>query len=1144
MKLTAFILLTVILQVSASTYGQKITLKEKNTPLQDVLLDIQQQSGYDFLYTADLLKLAKPVTISVKDASIKEVIEKCLADQPFVFKFNKKTITLKEKPIPVEIPATIIPVQVIANPVSGVVTDEKGQPLAGVTVLEKGTKNGIVTDATGHYNINVADANSTLVFSSVGYISQEVKVGTQKNITVQLKDAMGDLNEIVVVGYGTQKKVSLTGAVSSISGDELATTRNESVLNMLTGKIPGVRVVQNTAEPGAFSNSFDIRGLGSPLFVIDGVPRTGIERLDPNDIESISVLKDAAAAVYGVQAGNGVVLVTTKKGKAGTSRITYTVTYGEQHASGLLPSLDATDYMTAINEKTKHSNGINNPNGSVPYQAADFAAFAPGGTKKSTNWVDETVRRNAGQENHSLSFEGGTDKATYFIGLGYLKQDGFLKTNDENYHKYNVRSNITAQIAKGLSADVQLYYMADQRNYPAFDFQEVLNADYRNPPIYPVYAGDPGGHLDYFGDNGNNAVLYSSSALSGYRQNNKKLLQTSIDLAYQIPFIPGLQAKALYSYNNNFDDNKTYNKEADLYTSFINTDGTTGYRQSQVINGPSSVNRSYNAAPNTLTQFSLNYTHTFASVHNVSAAAIYESTDSQSDGFNGTKYIAIGTLDQLAAGGNVGQSLQTVGGGYPSHSATSSFIEKLHYDYKSKYLFDLSGRNDGSSRFAPTKRWGFFPAASAAWRVSEEGFFKQSKALSFFDNFKLRASYAAVGDAGQVNYQFISGYDYPYTSGTSSAARPGGSIFDGGYIAGVGFRTLPNYDVTWTSNKLANIGLDAELWHGGLGITADYFVRRRDGILATRVGTIAGALGATLPQENLNSDQSSGVELELTHRSHIGQVRYSLDGNISYTRTKNLHVERAVAGNSYDNWVNNTNNRYNDVAFQYGDGGRFTSFADIYGATVNYGGGNRGLVPGDYKYVDWNNDGTINLGTGSQGDGSPLAVKSANTPLVNFGLTISLEYGGFDLSALAQGVTGKWIAYGDASLTPLQFNGNEFAYFFDRWHPADPAANQFDPHTVYVPGYYSISGTNPDGNSMYNYQNASYVRLKSLDVGYTLPVQLTRKIGVKRFRLFFQGYDLFTITGLRYYDPEHPNTNRSNEYPLAKTYNFGVNVTF
>lgn len=1153
MKLTFIFLMAAILQVNATTYAQSINLTVKNASLEDVFISLRKQSGYNFLYNTEMLNEAKPVSLSAKNESLKEVLEECFNGQPLTYTITHNNIVVQRKPI-----NAAAPEQQAVVTISGNVTDDKGEPLPGVSVVEKGTTNGVVTNTSGSYSLKVTGPNSTLVFSFVGFNSKEVKVGGQTTINVQLGAKASDLSEVVVVGYGTQKKVSLTGAVSSISGAQVATTRNESVINSLTGKLPGVRVVQNTSEPGAFNNSFDIRGMGSPLIIIDGVPRPGIERLDPNDIESVSVLKDASAAVYGVQAANGVILVTTKKGKVGTSQITYSATFGVQRETGAQTALNATEFMTLINEKTKHN--ISNPN-TIVYQPADFAAYA-NGTKKSTDWFDETFKKTALQSEQNLSASGGSDKMTYFISLGYLTQGGFYKSNDDNYHKYNLRSNLTAKVAKGLNADLQLSYISDTRNQTSQDAQNLLNSVYRNPPIYGPYAGDPGGHLNYFGDNGVNALAYSQSDIVGYRANNHKLLQGTFDLTYDIPFVPGLQAKALYSYNNTLDDNKTYNKEFDLYQPIINGDGSTSYTIQQ-NNLPSSVNRSYATAPTTLLQYSLNYTRTFNKVHNIQALALYEEGTSQNDGFSGQKYIAIGTLDQLAAGGNVyiGNTgyLQTVGGGYPGNASTKSLVGKLHYDYEGKYLIDLSGRRDGSSKFAPSKQYGFFPAVLGAWRISEEGFIKNNSSLSFIDNLKLRGSYGSTGDASPLNYQYINGYDYPGTGGNIQT-RAQGYVFDGAYVNDVGFRVLPNTNISWTSAKTLDFGLDGEFWHGLLGFTADYFSRQRTGLLGSRALSIPGALGASLPQENINSDQTSGVELELTHRNTIGKFHYELSGNVSYARTKWIHNERAVAGNSYDNWLSNLNGRYSDVWFGYGDGGRFTSFNDIYNSRIDYGGGNRSTVPGDYKYVDWNGDGVINLGTTpGQSDAYPVAATYNNgtnnslvsgqnntslPPLINFGFNVAMQYQNFDLNALFQGAADKWIAYNDASLTPLQFNDNAFSYFLDRWHPADPTANEFDPHTVYVPGFYSISGSNPNQNSLYNIQNASYLRLKSLEVGYTLPVSWTKKAGIQRARIYLNGYNLFTLTGVRHYDPEHPNSDRSNDYPLSKTYNVGVNVTF
>jgi TonB-linked SusC/RagA family outer membrane protein len=1018
---------------------------------------------------------------------------------------------------------------------SGVVTDETGSPVPGVSVIEKSTTNGAVTNAAGQYKINMTGTNATLVFSSIGYETKEVKITGQTIVNVQLNAKAGGLNEVVVVGYGTQKKVSLTGAVASVTGAEIETTKSQSLSNMLSGKLPGVRIVQNTSEPGNFNNNFDIRGFGTPLFIIDGVPRPTIERIDPNDIESISVLKDASAAVYGVRAGNGVVLVTTKKGKAGTSQISFSYYQGIQHAAGVQTALDAVQYMTLVNEKSMRS--LTAP--VKTYTDAQIADFGPGGTKKSTDWFAETFRKDAPQNQGNLALTGGTDKITYYIGGGYVNQSSFYKTNAETYHKYSFRTNLTANITKGLTADVNLNYIADTRRYPTQDFQVMFNSVYRNPPIYPVYAGDPGNHLNNFGDHGFNAVAYSDLDIVGYRNNNKKTLQSSFDLIYNVPFIPGLKVKGLYSYDNVIDDNKSFNRQFDLYQGVPQSDGSIGYVVSQQ-NNPSVVTQYYNTAPNTLMQFSLSYNRTFKDKHTVSGSLLYEEGTMQTFGFSGRKYVAISTLDQLAAGGDVtiGSQAYTqqVGADFPTNSATRSLIGILHYDYKGKYLIDATGRRDGSSNFSPSRKYGFFPGATAAWRISEEDFIKNNKSLSFINNLKLRASYGQTGNASSIDFQFLTAYDYPGTGGTTT--KPQGYVFDGTYVKDIGFREIPNEAATWETINTINVGIDADLWNGLFGFSVDVFQRQRKGVLASPTSVYPSLLGAALSQQNLNSNQTNGVDIQVTHRDKIGKLGIFLTANASYTRTKNLSVIRGVSGNSYANWLATTNqNRYNDILFGYGTNGRFTSFSDIYNEKVNYGSGNLNLLPGDYRYLDWNGDGTFDsrdqyiIGT------------SGTTPLVNMGLTIALNYQNFDLNMLFQGAAGRTIGYNDASLTPLQFNDNAFSYFLDRWRPADPNADMFDPHTQYISGFYSTSGTNPLATSLYNEQNASYVRLKSLEIGYTLPTKWTKVVGIKKARIYGNGYNLFTITALRNYDPEHPDTNRSNEYPLNKTYNLGVNVT-
>ncbi|MDB4926403.1 TonB-dependent receptor [Mucilaginibacter sp.] len=1140
MKLTGIILMTVILQVSASTYGQKITIQVKSAALQDILLDIQQQSGYDFLYSSDLLNRAKPITLAVKDASINEVIEKCMENQPFSYTIFKKTVTIRAKdgPKPDQQLPTMLPIAITVN---GVVTDEKGLPLPGVNVLEKGTSNGVTTNVSGRYTLKVAGPNSSLVFSFMGYASQEIKVGTQTIIEVQLTELASDLNEVIVVGYGTQKKASLTGSVASIDGAEILKTRNENVLNMLTGKLPGLRVLQTDAEPGNFSSSFDIRGLGAPLVIIDGVPRGNIQRLDPNDIESISILKDAAAAVYGVQAANGVVLVTTRKGKSGVARIQYNFTTGFSYASGLPTPIGAIDWMNLKNEQSMHN--IGNPANKTFNQAA-FDAFTSG-AQQSTDWYSVAIDKIAPQTQHNLNISGGTETSSYYVSLGYQKFGGFYKSGELNYNKYNFRSNVTAKIANNLTIDIQLSGIKDQKNQPYDQSQDLFKALWRAPPNLPVFANNNPAYVNNLGDNGVNSYATTRKQYDGFRDIKTNTFQGLFDVIYNIPFIKGLKAKALFSYDYQVNDNNIYQKTFNLY-SVQNTTGIISFIPQAInaTNGASLDSRQYQVFPNTLLQGSLDYNHVFNMVHNIQLLAVYEERTTRTDNFSASRTESIPTLNALSAGNAAGQTgTQSID--QNALVSTKSLVSRLHYDYKSKYLIDVLGRYDGSSRFSASKQWGFFPGVTAAWRISEEGFIKKSRALSFVDNIKIRASYGKLGDQGSLSYQFLGGYNYPLTVGDPTNNAPAGYVMDGNFVTALSPRTLPNLNLSWITTKTINLGLDIDLWKGLLSASLDAFSRERDGLFGTRAVSLPGQYGTGLPSENLNSDRAQGFELSLTHANRLGKLNYSINANITYTRNKLLHQEASPYVSSYDNWLNNKNNRWNDVVFGYGAAGRFTSFNDIYTypteSQINNNGGNRAVLPGDYKYVDWNGDGYI-----TTADKYPIVNTTGqpSIPLIYFGLTPSVGFMDFDLSATFQGAAMRSTAYPEALAQPLTFGGGALQQFLDRWHPVDPNANQFDPHTQYVSGTYAVTGSNYDTGSGFSYKNGAYVRMKTVELGYTLPKAFTKKIGIQRVRIYTNGYNILTLSYIKDVDPEKPSDQNGYRYPMNKTYNLGVNVTF
>jgi TonB-linked SusC/RagA family outer membrane protein len=1004
--------------------------------------------------------------------------------------------------------------------VTGKVLDEKGQPIPGASIRVKGTTVATVSSASGNFTI-VAAPTTTLTVTYVGYTTKDSPVNNQKTLTVSLTPSSSALNEVVVVGYGTQKKVNLTGAVSSVTSQEIVTTKNENVQNMLTGKVAGLTVVQNSSEPGAFDNTFDIRGMGSPLVIIDGIPRENITRLDPNDIESISVLKDASAAVYGVRAANGVVLVTTKRGKKGSLELNYSGTQTWQVPVGLPKSVDAIGYMTLVNEKLLHNvNG-----GTAGYTTADFDAYR-NGSKVSTDWYSPVIKDVIPQFQHNLSASGGNENTNYYLSLGYTGQEGFLKSDDLNYKRYNVRSNISSRVTKNLTVDLNINAIMDEKNQPYTDATNIIRSFWRQNPLEGIYANNNPAYLFNPSVDGTNPVSLADKDVVGYKKFTNRWLQSSISLTYNVPFIKGLQAKGLYSYDYNTADNKLYQKQYNQYTYDAASDAYKAVSQQS----PSTLRREYYSRPNTLSQLSLNYDHTFGQSHNISALLLLENSNRQSDNFFAQRELSL-PVDQLLAGNSLNQ-IGSMNANDLYENANSGLVGRINYNYKGKYLAEFSFRDDVSSKFPVYNQQGFFPSISAGWRISEEGFWKNSSALSFISNLKLRANYGKLGDDGASSYQYITGYTYP--AGGDNNRLPPGSVFNGTFVNSLASKGLANPDIFWYVAKTLDIGVDIEAWKGLLGITADVFRRDRTGLLATRNLSLPSVVGATLPQENLNSDRSQGLDLEINHRNHIGDFNYFVKAIFSYSRTQNRYVEQARAGNSFENWRNNSNNRANDARWGYGTAGQYQSYNDIINSPTFVG---RNTVVGDYAYEDWNVDGII-----SDLDVHPIAFNGI--PKINYGLTIGGSYKGIDVNLLFQGTGIVDVSYIEQLREPLWGGGSGLDQFLDRWHTLEPGADPYDPNTQWVAGHYATTGSLPDENSRYNLQNASYLRLKSVELGYNLSSRLTSKMGIKGARIYVNGYNIFTLTDVKYVDPEHPSGSYGYLYPLNKTYSVGLNVKF
>lgn len=1119
MRISAFLLLCCTFASFAensSSQNAKVNINGKNLTIGSFIDQIEKQTDYLFVYSKNEVNVDEAISVKTGKKAVSQYLKEAFGSSDVRFAFENDYIVLTRNAAP--------SIAQDGKKITGIVKDQLGDPIIGANVVVKGTTNGVITDLDGNFILQGVPANAVLQISYIGYLAQDVSVGNKSSFDILLLEDTQKLDEVVVVGYGTQKKVTLTGAVSAIKSEDLITTKNENAQNMLTGKIPGVRVMQKSAEPGSFNNNFDIRGMGDPLIIIDGVPRDNMTRLDPNDIESMSVLKDASAAIYGVRAANGVVLITTKKGKEGRVELEYSGNIGWQNPSGAVKSVSAADWMTLKNEKSMHNvNG-----GTLLYSLDEIEAYR-NGTKQGTDWYDAVMRPLAPQTQHTLSARGGNEKTHYYMSAGYLYQESFLRSNSLSYDRFNVRSNVTSKITDRLTVDLNMSGIMDQKDQPYQNSDWIIRAMQRSPATQPIYANNNQDYLLYGWIEGDNPVAMMDADQVGYKKYNNKWFQTSAQATYDLPWIEGLQAKGMFSYDYQIADNKIYARTYNEYE----YDDATGEYLAREREGTSTFRREHYTKQSWLYQVSLNYNHTFNDTHNVSGLLLLEGQRRDGDNFFAKREMAL-DLDQLFAGNTTNQEgNMSTGDNDLYQEANIGLVGRFGYDYKSKYLAEFSFRYDGSSMFGSGSQWGFFPSGSIGWRISEEDFWKSSK-LSFIDNAKIRASYGKLGDDSASSYQFITGYTYPASGDYNK--RPGGYVFNGSYVNSTANKGIANTNITWYIAKTFDVGLDLDAWNKLLGISVDYFSRTRTGLLATRSTSLPSVVGASLPQENLNGDFTHGFDLEVSHYNRIGNFGYNLKGIFSYVRTKDTYVERGTSGNSYENWRNNTNDRYQNIVWGYGDGGRYTSYGDIANSSVYTG---YATLPGDYKYLDWNGDGII-----SDLDKYPIGYE--NRPLINFSLNIGADWNGFDLNLLFQGAAMQYNRYIEQLREPMWGNdySNALDYFMDRWHPVDPTADPYDPSTEWVSGEYAYTGTLADEYSAYNVHNSSYIRLKSAELGYTFPQKWIGRSGIKNLRLYVNGYNLFTIKGVPF-DPEHSgNDSYGNLYPLNRTFSVGVNVKF
>lgn len=1001
--------------------------------------------------------------------------------------------------------------------VTGNVKDALGEYIIGASVLVKGTTNGTITDIDGNFSVSGVEKGSVLEISYIGYVSQSITINDEKPLLIILKEDSETLEEVVVVGYGVQKKANLTGAVTSMKSDELLKSRAANATTALVGQMPGLISKQASGEPGADDASIFIRGIAtfqgdaSPAYIIDGIERTSADfaRMDPNDIESINVLKDAAsAAIFGMRGANGVIVITTKRGTDGKASIKYSGSVSIQSPTKLPEFANSYDYARLANQYF----------GSEIYSAEAIQKYKDGSDPElypNTNWYDEMLTKNAIQNQHNISISGGNEKIRYYVSGGFLNQGGLWE--DLNYKRYNLRSNIDAQITKTtrLGVDVSGRLEKSLNSGSSYTiFKELV----RNTPV--LLCRYPDGTFA-FPDATHPNIVAANQPGGSYSKGETFVVDARVELEQELDFITeGLSAKGVMSYSRNNYTNKAWSVSPYVYSKDANNEYVLNPRTSP------SLNLTQNQTNYQEYQLQVNYNRSFG-LHNVTAMTMVLARK----GFSSTSCMFRNSfdseiLDQINAGNTDGQTMNAV----DSETARASYMTRVNYNYASKYLVEFNIRRDGSENFAPDKRWGTFASASLGWVISEEPFFESLKNTINF--LKIRGSYGTLGNdnTGGVSFPFYSRFELYQGAVASNGFMNNlgdyafGDLVTKGLVPGA----IANSLATWEKSNKANIALDATLFNN-LNFTVDLFTERRTNILTQRTAEVPSSFGGTLPLENIGIVNNKGIDLSLNYHNSIGKVNYSVGGNFTFARNKIVEMAEAEGTSEYMRQTGRPINGY----YGYKTDGIFQSQEEIdsYAKQEVAGVGYETQI-GDIKYVDVDGNGVVN-----SDDMTYLGY--GNIPEIIYGINGSLNWKNFDFSFLMQGAANAQVYLKGGIILPY-FNQGNLPQFWvnEAWTEENPS-NRYPRLAESV---HNFPATDVPGVQTYLY-NASYLRLKNIEVGYTFPTSWLSRIGVTNARVYVNAQNLFTISNVPQIDPE--NTEQEGwTYPQMKSFNFGLSLQF
>lgn len=1103
--------LALCLSMSVSTFGQSqvIHLTQNKATVSSIIKAIEKQTQMSVDFSQNTLNLNKTVNLKSKSLSLGEIMNLILSgNRDLSYKIvDRHIIIVKGEQRGVRSTQTMQQ-GYGKHKITGCVLDNNGEPIIGASVVEQGTKNGTVTDIDGNFVLNCSKENATLDISYIGFLSQQVKARSGATANVTMKENAQSLEELVVVGYGSQKKVNVIGSIATVDSKSLEARSASDVSNMLTGQMSGVTITQTSGNPGQDGGTIRVRGVGSfgatpsPLVLVDGMPGS-LSDITPDEIENISVLKDASsAAIYGSRAANGVVLVTTKRGKEGRTKVSYNGSVGFSKAAELPEMAHSYDYAKFYNIAA----------GTETYTPEDIQKYKDGSDPDNyadENYLDKLFGGHSFLTKHTLNVNGGNDRIQYMATVGYLRHDGLLENN--YYNKYNARLNLNAKLTNDLSMGIRLNGMASDRHEPSTPgsldtsgYAGIMLAALRYPGLLPSYMSDGSNGVGLKGSG--TPVAWAEKCASFYRQDFDKF-GGNIDLTYKP--IKGLTIKGIGGYKYSLQHVRHYRSE------FATADGRN--------NGPSSLTDDMYRTVYKTFQATADYNTTIAKKHAIDVLVGYTWEDENQRSVGGYRQkFPSNDVPYLTAGGADGQT--NFGGGYDW--AIQSIFGRFTYNYDERYLFEATMRYDGSSRFPTDSKYGFFPSAALGWRVSEEKFWKDSSVAKWFTNLKIKASTGVLGNNNIGNYP----YQSVYTLGSNQ-----NYVFGGVYTTGASITTYVDPNLKWEKTRTSDIGIETGFFQNRLTLNATYFYRKTTDVLYKPSASYSSIFGLSVSQVNTGAVENKGWEFEVGYRDKVGAFNYWVNGNFSIIKNKvltlgmgNVTQANGMVGNGSNLFIGYPMQMY----YGYKTDGVFLTDEEV-GEWYDQSAIAKGSKAGDIRYVDLDGDNKVTP--------KDMTYLGSSIPKYNFGLSFGGDYKGFDFSVLLQGVAG------------VKGRLNEwagFAFFqegnIQKWQMEECwNMNQTNRYPKYPRlEIMSNAGSNNTLLSDFWILNASFVKVRNIQFGYKLPKNIISKAGISSMRAYISLDNPFSFDSYRKgWDPENTN-NRGSYYPVMSSYTFGLTLAF